>query len=448
MNSKGDLTQGRVVPTLLRFTLPFLLSSILQTLYGVIDLLVVGRFANAAAMSAVSVGSIVFSTITFIAIGLTTGGTVLVGQYLGAGEHGEAKDTASTIFSLYALIAVGMTAVFLALAGPILRLLNTPEEAFAQALTYVRICTGGLIFTFGYNCVACVLRAQGDSKHPLYFVAVACVFNIIGDLVFVGGLRLGAAGAAIATTLGQLLSFITGIIFMRRSNNSLFAFRRGDFRICPGKPKKLLGLGIPISLQEGLVMISFLIIEAIVNDMGVVSSAAAGVSDKLFNIGVLPSTAFSSSIAAMVAQNIGAGKYDRARVCTRVGVVFSFAVGIAVFIWLKAAPASAVRIFTGDSEVIAAACDYLHFYAYEYLLCSMVFPINGLINGSGHTRFTLANNLASTFIVRVPLVLLFFFLIDGVSLYHIGLALPFASLVQLIAAGIYYFSGKWKKGVI
>lgn len=448
MNSKGNLTEGRVVPTLLRFTLPFLFSSILQTLYGVVDLLVVGRFADAAAMSAVSIGSIVFSTITFLAIGLTTGGTVLIGQYLGAGEHGEAKETASTIFSLYALVAVGMTAVFLALAGPILRLLNTPEEAFAQALIYTRICTGGLIFTFGYNCVACVLRAQGDSKRPLYFVAAACVFNIIGDLIFVGGFGLGAAGAAIATTLGQLLSFITGIIFMRRSNNSLFTFRRGDFRIFPGKPKKLLSLGIPIALQEGLVMISFLIIEAIVNDMGVVSSAAAGVSDKLFNIGVLPSTAFSSSIAAMVAQNIGAGRYDRTQVCTRVGVAFSFAVGVAVFIWLKAAPASAVRLFTSDSEVIAAACDYLHFYAYEYLLCSMVFPINGLINGSGHTRFTLVNNLASTFLVRVPLVLLFFFLIDGVSLYHIGLALPFASLVQLIAAGIYYFSGKWKKSII
>lgn len=448
MSNKGDLTQGRVVPTLLRFTLPFLLSSILQTLYGVVDLLVVGQFADASAMSAVSVGSIVFSTITFLAIGLTTGGTVLVGQYLGAGEHGEAKHTASTIFSLYALIAVGMTAVFLALAGPILHLLNTPDEAFTQALAYVRICTGGLIFTFGYNCVACILRAQGDSRHPLYFVAVACVFNIIGDLLFVAVFNMGAAGAALATTLGQMLSFITAMIYMRRSENDLFSFRKDEIRIYREKTAPLLRLGIPIALQEGLVMISFLIIEAIVNDMGVVASAAAGATDKLFNIGVLPSTAFSSSIAAMVAQNIGAGKYDRAQVCTRVGVVFSFAVGAAVFVWLKAAPASAVRIFTGDSEVIASACEYLHFYAYEYLLCSAVFPINGLINGSGHTRFTLINNLASTFFVRVPLVLLFFFLIDGVSLYHIGLALPFASLVQLIAAGIYYFSGKWKKGVV
>ena len=445
--SVANLTEGHVIKTLLRFTLPFFLATLLQTLYGIVDMMVVGQFADSSAMSAVSIGGLVFAGVTTVIVGLTTGGTVLIGQFLGAGSRPDARDTAATMFTLYALVALGLTAAVIVLGAPFLRLLNTPAEAYPQAVTYVRICSIGLIFICGFNAIAAVLRGDGDSKHPLYFVMVACAVNIVGDLVLVGGLKLGAAGAAIATVLGQIVSFLSGVWFMRRSE-SLFDFSPKGFRIHKGKPAKLLKLGIPIALQDFLVMISFFILESVINRLGVVASAAGGVADKLFMIGVLPSSAFSASIAAMVAQNMGAGKIERASASLRVGALISFVVGVLVFFWLEFAPTSAVRIFTQDRDVILTANDYLRSYAYEYLLCSVIFPLNGLINGSGHTRFTLINNLTSTFVVRVPLIYLFYYLIENARLFHIGIALPIASAVQLLCAGIYFFSGKWKKNVV
>lgn len=447
MSHSANLTEGNITKTLLRFALPFLLTSILQSLYGVVDMMVVGQFANASAMSAVSTGGAVFSGVTMAAIGLTTGGTVLIGQFLGAGSEDDARKTAETMFTLYAMISVVLAVILFFLAGPVLRLMNTPDEAFDQAKIYVRICACGLIFTFGYNSISAVLRGSGDSKHPMYFVVVACIFNIIGDLVLVGALHMQAAGAALATMLGQALSFVTGMLFMRRGG-TLFDFKRTNFRIHKGMSSKLLKVGIPIALQEGLAMISFLILEAVINNMGVSASAAAGAADKLFTIGVIPSSAFSSAIAALVAQNIGAGKPERASASLRIGAGLSFAVAVVVFIWLKSFPASAARLFTQDADVISSVCDYLYFYAYEYLLCSLIFPINGLINGSGHTRLTLCNNLGSAFIVRVPLILIFYYCIPGATLYHVGLALPIASVVQLTVAATYYFTGKWKKSII
>lgn len=444
MNSQGDLTQGRVAPTLLRFALPFLAASALQTLYGIVDLLVVGRFADASAMSAVSISALLTGGITSLVIGLTTGGTVLIGQYLGSGAREDAEKTASTMFTLYAGISVCIAAILFVLARPILTAMNTPEEAFSQALGYVRICACGLVFTVGYNSIAAVLRGGGDSRHPLWFVIVACIFNVIGDLVLVGGFSLGAYGAALATVMGQALSFVAGIIFMRRKGE-LFDFRLSSFKIHSGKPSRLLRLGIPIALQDSLTMLSFLILESVINNIGVNASAAAGVCDKFFMIGVIPSSAFAQAISAMVAQNMGANKPERVSACLKIGASFSFTVALAMFAWLKINPASAIRIFTSDAGVIEAACVYLHFYAYEYLACSISFPVNGLINGSGHTRFTLINNLSAAFIVRVPLILLFYNLTGDSALYYLSLASTIATSIQLTIALMYFFSGKWKK---
>lgn len=438
-----DLTTGGVTKTLVRFTMPFLLASLLQTLYGIVDLIVVGNFTGAAEIAAVSVGSLIMGTLNMFIIGLTAGGTVLIGQLLGAGRKKDMDGTIATMFTLYAAITVALIVILMLCARPILVLMRTPGESFDATLGYVRICIAGMIFTAGYNSIAAVLRGMGDSKHPLLFVFVACIANIIGDIILVGPLGMGAEGAAIATSAAQAVSMAAGIIYLKRHNFS-FDFKPRSFRITRDKVAPLLRLGIPISLQEVLVMSSFILLQAIINDMGYIAVAAAGVADKVFMIAVIPATAFSQSIAAMVAQNVGADKPGRVRQSLKAGLIISFAIGVALFAFAQLLPQVFVRAFTSDEAVINNACSYLRSYSYDYLLCSLVFCMNGFINGCGRTRFTLINNIVSTFVVRVPLVFAVVLLVPGATLFHIGIALPVASLVQGIGATGFIMSGKWR----
>jgi putative MATE family efflux protein len=441
-----DLTTGHVTKTLINFSLPFLLANLLQTLYGIVDMLVVGQFSDAAALAAVSIGSLLMGTVNLAVIGLAAGGTVLIGQYWGAKLREEARDTVSTMFTLYWLISLGITGAMLLLAEPILRLMSTPQESYLGALHYTQICLAGLVFTTGYNALSAVLRGMGDSKNPLLFVLIACICNIIGDVVLVAGFNMGAEGAAIATTASQGVSMILGIVYLKKKD-FFFDFKPRSFTLKKNQSIALLKVGVPIALQEGLVMLSFVFLEAIINKMGYIATAAAGVADRVFMVAVIPSTAFCSAISSMVAQNIGAGLTDRARKCLRIGLVISFAIGALIFIAMALVPGAAISIFTPDGDVIETAVEYLRSYKYEFLLCSLVFCLNGFINGTGHTRFTLYNNIASTFAVRVPLVYVFS-RIAGATLFHIGIALPLASAVQLLAAALYVRFGRWNTSII
>ena len=444
--STHDLTQGSVGRTLMKFTVPFLLANLLQTFYSIVDLIVVGQFADAAAISSVSVGGIVVATLTSFIIGLTTGGTVLIGQFCGSKQEKNVQESVQTLFTLTPLIAIALSVIFMFLVDPLLKLLNTPPEAYEGARHYMQICIIGLVFTSGYNAISAALRAMGDSKNPLLFVLIACVFNILGDLVLVAGFNMGAEGAAIATMLGQALSMILGIVFLKRKN-FIFDFKPSSFGIKKEKAAQLLKLGIPISLQEVLVMSSFVVIEGFINNLGYIATAAAGVADKLFTVAVIPSSSFSASIAAMAAQNMGAGRQDRMRKCLVIGSAWSFAVGVVLFLLVWFAPQVPLALFTQDKAVVASASNYLISYKYEYLLCSVAFCMHGFINGSGHTKFTLWNNIISTFVVRLPLVWLFS-RAAGATLMHIGIAFPIASAVQLIGAAVYIASGRWRRGTI
>jgi len=438
-----DLTSGSVTAALVRFSLPFLLANLVQNLYSLVDLFVVGRFADAAGLSAVSLGGLVMGSFNCAVIGLTAGGTVLVGQLLGAKREEDLRETVATLFSFYPLVALGLTAVLMLLSAPLLRLIGTPAECFDGALAYFRICIGGLVFTTGYNALSAVLRGLGDSRRPLLFVVIACVCNMAGDLVLVAGLGLGAAGAAIATTASQALSMLLGILYLRKKR-FFFDFRPRSFRLSGDKVRALLRLGLPVCIQETLVMSSFIFLEAIINSMGYIAVAAAGVADRVFMVATIPAMAFSASISAMVAQNIGAGKPDRAAHCLRVGAGISFLIGLALFVWMWLAPASAIRIFTRDALVIHTAVDYLRSYKYEYLFCSIAFCIGGFVNGAGHPRFTLVNNLVSSFLVRVPLM----FVLSrtaGATLFTVGIGMPIASAVQMLGGLLYLRFGKWRE---
>lgn len=441
MNSH-DLTKGNLFSTLIRFALPFLGSNLLQTLYGIVDLYIVGQFSDAENLAAVSIGSLIMSTISYLLIGLTTGATVLVGQHIGAGSKKDAEDTIANAFTAFPLIGLGAAVLMFLISVPLLRLMNTPEESFAQTLSYVRICCAGVFFTAGYNTLTAVLRGMGDSNKPLLFVVIACVVNVAGDLLLVAGFGMGASGAAIATAAAQAISLIAGVLYIRRRDFP-FDFRLRSFSLRGGNTARLMRLGVPLALQESMITVSFLIVEAVINRMGYIASAGGGICDRVFLIATIPANSFAAATAAMVAQNIGAQEFERCKRCAVISCTASFALSLCIFIWMLFAPRSVAGIFTKDSAVIAAACAYLRISKIEFLMCSVLFCLNGFINGTGHTRFTFWSNLLSSFCIRLPLVFLFAGR-PGATLMHVGAALPFSAAAQIIAAAVYLRAGKWR----
>jgi putative MATE family efflux protein len=325
------------------------------------------------------------------------------------------------------------------------RIMQAPAEAFDNTVAYVRICGGGTVVLTYYNLISCIFRGLGDSNTPLVTVAIACVFNIFGDLLLVGGFRMGCAGAAIATVAAQLLSVVISLVLIRRKHLP-FAVRRKDLFWNGPVIRHVVSLGFPIALQDALVGISFLIILSIVNSLGVMVSAGVGVAEKVCAFIMLVSSAFMQSMAAFVSQNYGAGKYRRALRSLAVGIGISFSIGVVMFLVTFFHGDLLAGIFSNDSQVIAAAWEYLKSYAFDCMLTAIFFCCVGFFNGIGLTRFVMAQGIIGAFCVRVP-VSYFMSRRRPVSLFHIGLATPASSLVQTILcfACLFLVCRKWKR---
>ena len=448
--NQRDFTQGHIARGMVAFSMPFLLSNILQALYGAVDMLVVGRFSDpdpavcTTILSGVNIGSQITNLVAMMVSGLTVSGTVMVGQYIGAKKPKDASETVGTMFTLMALVGMVLMILMMALSGPILRLLNTPPEAFEHAKTYLMICLSGTLFIFGYNAISSIQRGLGDSIRPLIFVGVACLINIALDLWLVKGLGLGAAGAAWATVIAQAVSLLLAAWYLSRSK-FIFDFKLRSFRIQKEKMKLMVQLGIPSSVQSIIVNISFLVMTGLVNTIGgVTASAAVGVVGKFNSFAILPAVAMSSSISAFAAQNIGAGLYERARKCLNVGMVIGLAISAAVFAAVQMFPESIITIFNQDPETIRSGVDYLRTFSFDYLLVPIQFSFNGLIMGAGHTRFTLLSASLSSLLLRIPAAL-FFGAALGWGLGGVGLAGPVASLAGVALAGWFVATGRWRR---
>ena len=440
---ENDLTRGSVFQKLWSFTLPFIGANFLQTFYGMVDLYIVGRFADTADVSAVSVAGTVIATLLMLLIGLSVGATVVVGQRFGAGDRDSLASVSATAFSLAWIAGAGLMVISAAMAVPVLRWINTPEEAMGGAISYMLICSVGFIFQALYNMLAGILRGVGDSRSPLLFVGISTAFNIVGDILLVGVFGLGAAGAAIATVLAQLLCVVYGVIHVKKRGFP-FDFKRSSYSLRRTDTGELMRVGVPVALQEILVMFSFIILEGIINGFGLQASAAAGILDKVFLFATIPTNSFNASISAMVAQNIGANEPKRAVRCLWYGALLSELFAVAFFLLGLLMPDRIVGIFTTDSAVISEGVLYYAGYKYEYLLCSLAFCVNGFINGTGHTRLTLLNNIISTYAVRLP-ACLYVGRVLSAGLYGIGYALPLASLIQVIVGFVFYLSGRWRR---
>lgn len=443
-NFENDLSEGSVVKQLILFSLPFLVSNIIQSLYSVADMLIVGRFSGTISMSGVNIGSQVTFIVTNIVVGLCTGGTVLIAQYLGAKKRDQMEETTATLMSTLLIAGVVLTIVMLFFKDPLLRLIQTPSESYGEARRYLTVTVAGMIFIFGYNVFSAILRGMGDSKRPLYFVTIACVTNIVLDLILVGKFDMGALGAAIATVFSQAVSMITCIVVMIRSD-FVFDFKLSSFRIHKDKMEKIFKLGTPSAIQNGVTSFSFLIITVLVNTIGGVNaSAAVGVVGKFNGFAIMPAVAMGASVATMCAQNIGAEKWDRAIKTCKIGTAVAVVISFAIFALAQIFPAEILKIFNDDPEMIAYGIQYMRSFTIDYLFIPFIFGINGLFIGAGHTTFSLINNMMSALILRIPAAILFGSVM-GMGLFGIGLGAPVASGGSMILVLLFLFSGRWKE---
>ena len=440
----SNLTKGKISTTLLKFAIPVLFASLLQALYGAADLFVVGQFSDSAAVSAVAIGSQVMQTITGIILGISMGGTVLIGRRIG---EKNAEGTAKAIGSLsilFILFAIILTPLMFLATNSAISLMHTPLEAISFTRQYIIICSLGIPFIIGYNAVSGIFRGLGDSKTPVYFVLIACIVNIIVDVVLVGVLKFGAIGAAIATISSQAISFIISLIYMIKKGFS-FEINKKHFKLDKESVKYILIVGFPLALQDALVNISFLIITAVINTMGLVASAAVGVVEKIIIFAMLPPTAFGSAVSAMTAQNIGAGEIKRAKTVLRYGIIYSLIFGVLAMIYSQLYPETLTSIFSNDINVVKVAGEYLKSFSIDCIMVSFVFCMNGYFSGQGKSTISLIHSLIATFGFRIPLTY-FISRIDGATLYELGLAAPISTFVSIIICfGYFYWQNRKEK---
>lgn len=430
MEKDNTFTHGKILNPLIMFALPVLLALFLQAMYGAVDLLIVGKFASSADVSAVSTGSQIMMTLTNLVSSFSMGTTVLLGQQIGCKERKQGGLTIGTAIVMFSVIACILTVILVIFAPQLSSIMNAPEEAFDKTVAYVQICGGGMLVIVAYNLIGCIFRGIGDSRTPLFTVAIACVCNIAGDLILCAGFKMGTTGAAFATVSAQVISVIVSFVVIRKKELP-FEMKKTDIRIHKQTLKKMVSLGAPIALQDLLVSISFLIILAIVNSMGVTASAGVGVAEKVCAFIMLISSAFMQSISVFVAQNYGAGCMDRAKKALHYGVAVSFVIGVGMFFLSFFHGNVLAGIFSNDAMVIEAAADYLKAYAIDCLFTAIFFCYVGFYNGIGMTRFVMLQGIIGAFCVRIPVA----WLISrktGATLFDIGLATPFSSVLQLM----------------
>lgn len=431
-----SLTEGKIKPALIRFAVPFLLASLLQSLYGAADMFVVGHFSGSAAVSAVSTGSQILQTITGAVLGLCTGGTVLIAQKVGEQNDEGAAKAVGTMAITFAIAGIAMVPLMLAFTTQMVTAMKAPAQAFELTRQYVAICACGVPFILGYNVTSGIFRGMGDSKTPVVFIFIACIINIAADYILVGLFEMSAAGAALATVFAQGMSFVLSLIYMKKRGFP-FPFEKRHLAIDKPSLKWVVRVGTPLALQSAFISISFLIITAIINAMGLVASASVGVTEKLISFFMLPAGAFSAATATMVAQNIGAKKPERAIASMTSSMLFSFVIGSVLTIYTQINAESLTAIFSSDPDVIASAALFLRSYSLDCVVVSFVFNLNSYFSGCGRSMVTMAHNVAATFLVRVPMSY-FISRMEDATLYHIGLAAPAASVFSVIVCIIYF----------
>lgn len=454
--SKMDFTTGSILKKLVDFMIPILGALILQTMYGAVDIIVVGWFGTEEGISAVSTGSSLINMVVFILSGLAMGVTVLMSQYLGEKNGHKLNQVIGGAIFIYAVISAVMMA-FLIVCAPVLStFMQAPEAALEKTILYIRICGGGIVFIIGYNLISSIFRGIGNAKLPLIFVAIACAVNVAADLLFVAVLRWDVAGAALATVMAQAVSLILSIRVCRKIELP-FTIRVSDIRMNP-EVKKFMRLGLPIAFQEFLTQLSFMCLVSFINGMGsteairLASSSGYGVANKLVAVVMLVPSALMQSMSSFIGQNVGAGKEKRSQKAMGYGMLIGGCIGIVMTAAAFFGGQAMASLFTNDLAYQMKAAEYLKGFSLEAIITSILFSFIGYYNGHNQTMFVMLQGLAQSFIIRLPMAYVMSRLMPD-SLVYVGAAAPTATMFGIVMNLIYFLSfskkelmktGEWK----
>lgn len=425
-----DLTSGSVWKNIVYFSLPYLLSYFLQTLYGLADLFIVGQFDSVASTTAVSIGSQVMHMLTVMIVGLAMGTTVNIGRAVGARDSQKASKVVGNTTVLFVGVSVVLAVVLLVLVQPIVRVMSTPAEAVEGTVRYLTICFIGIPFITAYNVIASIFRGLGDSKSPMYFIAVACVANIALDYLFIGALHMGPAGAALGTTLSQTISVAVSLLVILKKKTGI-SVKRADFRPERLTMGQVLKIGVPIAAQDGFIQVAFIIITIIANRRGLSVAAAVGIVEKIISFLFLVPSSMLSTVSALGAQNMGAGKYERADQILRyaMGIAVGFGLIVSLLIQIIAGPV--VGLFTTDATVILLGAQYIRGYIWDCIFAGVHFSFSGYFCAYGKSEISFVHNLIAILCVRIPGVYLTSKIFPD-TLFPMGLATATGSLLSVI----------------
>lgn len=431
-----NLTEGSVFKNAIYFSLPYMLSYFLQTLYGMADLFIVGRFNGTQSITAVSIGSQVMHMLTVMIVGLAMGTTVTVGKAVGEKQTEKAGKAVGNTVTAFMAGSVLLTVIFLSLVKPIVSVMSTPVEAVEETRAYLTICFIGIPFITAYNIISSIFRGLGDSKSPMYFIAVACAFNIALDYLFIGYFKMGAAGAALGTTLSQTVSVIVSLVAMKKMNVGI-KLQKSDF-----KPEKktvgaLFKIGVPVAAQDGFIQISFLIITVIANSRGLTDAAAVGIVEKIIGMMFIIPSSMLSSVSALAAQNIGAKEFGRAKNTLKYAIMLATGFGLAVAVITQFCAPQIVGIFEKDAEVILHGAQYLRSYVFDCVFAGVHFCFSGYFCAMERSGISFLHNSLSIVLVRIPLAYLMSKMFTQ-TLFPMGLAATCGSVLSVIICVIAY----------
>lgn len=442
---KVDLTEGNVIKLLFAFAAPLFVSNALQAIYNIVDMIVVGQVIGGTGMSAVATGGNILHILTFLAMGFSSAGQVIIAKEVGEDNMGAVKKTIGTMFTLLLSMALGMAVLCFIIRDWMLHLVNTPAEAYAYTMDYTVICIIGLLFIYGYNCVSAIMRGMGDSKRPFMFVAIAAVINTILDILFVAVFKMEVTGAALATVIGQGFSFVFAVYYLFRNKEAFgFDFKPASFIPDGNQCRKLFALGIPMAMQSAAISISQTVVAAWVNSFGVVYSAIAGILGKLNMMMGIMSNAITTAAASMVGQNLGARKFKRIPQILGSAFTGSLILAILCGIIVKMFPNQIFGLFTQDEAVLAAASIIILPVLLNFLGAATRCFAFGIINGSGNSRLNLLVAILDGMIGRVGIAYLLGWA-AGLGPVGFWLGDALAGFMPGVIGGVFYMKGSWKK---
>lgn len=425
-----SLTSGSVMKNIFYFALPYFLSYFLQTLYGMADLYVVGRFNGVDGITAVTNGSQVMYMITVIIVGLAMGTTVIVGRAVGAGRQKEAAKAIGNTVTLFMVVSLVLMGILLFLAGPIVKIIGTPKEAIQGTREYLTVCFIGIPFITAYNIISSIFRGIGDSKSPMYFIGVACVLNVALDFLFIGGFHMGPIGAALGTTLSQTFSVLVAIWAILKKDMGI-SLKKEDFRPNKEMMAQILKIGVPVAVQDGCIQVAFIIITVIANHRGLNDAAAVGVVEKIISAVFIVPSSMLATVSALAAQNMGAGKHDRAAKILRYAIYLTTIYGIFITIVVLLTSQNVVGIFTKDKAVILLGSQYIRGYIWDTIVAGIHFSFSGFFCAYGKSYIGFLHNILAIILVRVPGSYLASLLFAN-TLLPMGLAAPGGSLLSVL----------------